>query len=408
LYRSHKIRLDPNAAQAEHFARACGVARFAWNWALAEWKRQYEACKLDAALPRPSEGALRRQLNAIKREQFPWMLEVTKSAPEESIIALGQSFKNWFSSLSGVRRGPKMQAPRFKRKGIRDTFKTYQIQVDNESRSVRIPKLGWVRLREELRFSGKLVQATVSRTANAWFISILVETEDVPERCKSQAAVGVDLGLKQLAVLSTGESFNGPKALGTLLARMRLLSRAHSRKAKGSKNRVKSARRLAKLHWRITCVRQDAMHKLTNRLCNDYGWIAIEDLNVKGMMANHRLARHLTDASFGELRRQLTYKAEQRGVHLAVVDRWFPSSKTCSACGEVHEALTLAERVWSCTACGVAHDRDVNAARNILAQSIKDSILADGASATACGAKGPGSKRKLRVKPVALKQEVNA
>ncbi|MCC5611148.1 transposase, partial [Nostoc sp. CHAB 5834] len=351
MLRAPKIRLDPNLAQANHFARACGTARFAWNWALSEWQRHYEAHLADPSFPKPSEGALRRQLNAIKREQFPWMLEVTKCAPQEAIRALGVAYKNWWASLSGKRKGPKVKAPTVKRKGQRDSFK-FDEKFAVDGCRVRIPNLGWVRMREPLRFSGSLKGATVSRTAHAWFISILVETEDVPLPSKSQAAVGVDLGVSALAVLSTGKPEEGPKALRILLGRLKRLSRAHSRKVKGSANRRKSAQALARLHWRISCVRNDALHKLSHRLTRDYAWIAIEDLNVKGMMANRHLSLSLADASFGELRRQLTYKAAQRGVHLAVVDRWYPSSKSCSACGAVNEALTLGTRVWVCTACG--------------------------------------------------------
>ena len=237
MLRVHKIRLDPNQAQATHFAKACGVARFAWNWALAEWQRQFEACKLDDTLPRPSEGALRKQLNALKREQFPWMLEVTKSAPQESIRALGAAYKNWFASLSGKRCGPKLGAPRFKKKFQHDRFKFDEKFAVDDCR-IRIPNLGWVRMREPLRFKGVLKGATVSRTAHAWFVAILVETEDTPARCESQAAVGVDFGLKHLAAFSDGSKpVDGPKALATLLPRLRRLSRAHSRKVKGSANR---------------------------------------------------------------------------------------------------------------------------------------------------------------------------
>lgn len=372
MLRSHKIRLDPNVAQANYFARACGTARFAYNWALAEWQRQYVACQLDPSLPRPSEIALRKQLNAVKREQFPWMLDVTKFAPEEAIRALGVAYKNWFASLSGKRKGPKMKAPTFKRKGQRDSFKMGGEQLALEESRIRIPLLGWVRMREPLRFRGVVKSATVSRTAHAWFISLTVETDDVPARSESQASVGIDVGLHHLAVFSDGTpAVAGPNALSTLLQRLRRLSRAHSRKVKGSANRRKSAERLARLHWRIACVRSDALHQLTHRLTRDYGVICLEDLNVKGMLSNRRLARGLADASFGGLRRQLEYKSAQRGVVVQAVDRFFPSSKLCSVCGEKHETLTLAERAWTCAHCGTRHDRDVNAAKNIEKEGLR-------------------------------------
>lgn len=381
------------------------MARFAWNWALAEWQRQYEACQADPGLARPNEGALRRQLNALKREQFPWMLEVTKCAPQEAIRALGAAYRNWFASLSGKRKGPRVGAPRFKKKHQRDSFK-FDEKFAVDGCRVRIPNLGWVRMRESLRFAGALKGATVSRVAGAWFISILVDTDVVPLRSESQAAAGVDFGLKALATLSDGTSFQGPKALGALLQRLKRLCRSHSRKNKGSANRRKSAQALARLHARIANVRADALHKLSHTLTRDYGWVAIEDLNVKGMMANRRLARHIADAGFAELRRQLTYKAAQRGVHLAVVDRWYPSSKTCSGCGALNEALTLGSRVWVCTNCGEVHERDHNAAKNLLAESIR--TTAPGAGVAACGEEGSGRPRKRPMKPASEKQEVKA
>ena len=169
-----------------------------------------------------------------------------------------------------------------------------------------------------------------------------------------------------------------------LLQRLRRLSRAHSRKVKGSANRKKSAQRLARLHWHIANIRNNALHQLTPRSTRDYGWVAIEDLNVKGMMANHRLARSLADASFGEFRRQLTYKGLQRGVQVAVVDRWYPSSKTRSACGHRLLALPLSVRHWTCPVCQAEHDRDQNAARNILAESMRN--ITPGVGGGACGA----------------------
>jgi putative transposase len=403
LLRAHKIRLDPNREQAEHFAKACGVARFAWNWALAQWQSQYEAHRTDPSQPKPNEGALRRQLNAIKREQFPWMLEVTKCAPQESIIALGQAYKNWFASITGKRAGPRVRAPRFKRKGLNDRFKIHGEQISVDGCRIRIPNLGWVRMRETLRFSGRIMGATVSRTAHAWHVALLVEAEDPLLRCESQAAVGVDFGVTHLATLSTGHKESGPKALGQLQGRLRRLSRALSRKAKGSANRKKARERLARLHWRIANVRSNALHQLSHRLTRDFAWIAIEDLNVRGMLANGRLARHLSDASFAELRRQMAYKGQQRGGHLAVVDRWFASSKQCSVCSEIHQTLTLGTRVWVCAGCGAIHDRDVNAAKNLLQESLRN--IAPGAGVSACGEDGSGRSRKTAVKPASAKQE---
>ncbi len=385
MLRSHCIRLDPTPAQATYFAKGCGTARFAYNWALDRWQALYVAHLKDPSQPAPNEGALRRELNAIKRTEFPWMMDVTKCAPQEAIRALGVAYKNWFQSLSGKRKGPKVKAPSLKRKGQRDSFKIHGNLIAVDGCRIRIPLLGWVRMREPLRFAGNIQSATVSRRAHTWHVALTVETDDLPARSESQAAVGVDVGLHHLAVFSDERpSVEGPKALKLLLQRLRRLSRAHSRKVKGSANRKKSAQRLARLHWRIANIRNNALHQLTHRLTRDYGWVAIEDLNVKGMMANRRLARGLADASFGEFRRQLTYKGLQRGVQVAVVDRWYPSSKTCSACGHRLLALPLSVRHWTCPVCQAEHDRDQNAARNILAESMRN--ITSGVGGGACGA----------------------
>jgi len=404
---AHKIALDPNNAQATYFARACGVARFAYNWALAEWKRQYEAAKADSALPKPSQKSLRRQLNAIKREQFPWMLEVTKNAPQMAIIQLGEAFNNFFKKRA--------RYPQFRKKGVHDRFTLTNDQFSVEGSRIRIPALGWVRMREPLRFEGKITSATVSRVADGWFVSIAVETRDTSHlpQAENQGAVGVDLGVSALATLSTGESIPGPKPHKALLGRLRRLSRSLSRKQKGSANRKKARARLAKLHARIANIRADALHKLTTSLTRRFHTIGIEDLNVRGMAKNRHLARSIMDMSFFEFRRQLEYKAAMRGGQVVVADRFFASSKTCSACGHKLNDLPLSLRQWTCPDCGVVHDRDVNAAINLkkVAESSAGGCQpfqrqAD-CSVTACGEEGSGLGRKLKTKPASMKQEVS-
>lgn len=392
---AHKIALDPNNAQATYFARAAGTARFAYNWALAEWKRQYEAWKLDNSLPKPSQAALRRQLNAIKREQFPWMLEVTKNAPQMAIIQLGQAFQNFFAGRA--------RYPRFRKKGVHDRFTLSNDQFGIDGCRIRIPNLGWVRMRETLRFAGKIMSATVSRAADRWFVSITVDTQDDSHlpKAENQGVVGVDLGVTALATLSTGESpIPGPKAHKALLPRLRRLSRSLSRKQKGSSSRNKAKAKLARLHARIANIRQDALHKLTTSLTRRFHTIGIEDLNVRGMVKNRHLARSIADMGFFEFRRQLEYKAAMRGGVVVVADRFFASSKTCSACGHKLETLPLSVREWTCPACGAFHDRDVNAAVNL-----KD--LAVSSTVSACGEEGAGRCRKATAKPASVKQEAS-
>lgn len=211
---AHKIALDPNNAQATYFARAAGTARFAYNWALAEWQRQYEASKLDSSQPKPSQMALRRQLNGIKGEQFPWMLEVTKNAPQMAIIQLDAAFRNFFAGRA--------KYPKFRKKGLHDRFSLTNDQFSVDASRIRIPHVGWVRMREALRFTGKIMSATLSRVADRWFVSITVDTPDGPPlpKAENQGAVGVDLGVSALATLSTGETVVGPKAHKALLCRL--------------------------------------------------------------------------------------------------------------------------------------------------------------------------------------------
>ncbi|MGQ9905225.1 MAG: RNA-guided endonuclease InsQ/TnpB family protein, partial [Anaerolineae bacterium] len=392
---AHKIALDPNNAQATYFARAAGTARFAYNWALAEWTRQYQAWKLDNSKPKPSEAALRRQLNAIKREQFPWMLEVTKCAPQMAIIQLGQAFQNFFAGRA--------KYPQFRKKGVQDRFTLTNDQFAVKGRRIRIPKLGWVRMRESLRFSGRIISGTISRVADRRFVSITVDTPDPSQlpKAENQGAAGVDLGISALATLSTGEKIAGPKPHTTLLRRLRRLSRSLSRKQQGSSNRRKAQVRLARLHARIAAIRSDALHKLTTDLTRRFRIIGIEDLNVCGMQKNRRLARAIGDMGFYEFRRQLEYKAAMRGGRVIVVGRFYPSSKTCSTCGHVLKSLPLSMREWTCPACGAIHDRDVNAAINLKHMAVSSTV-------SACGEEKESRRLVATVEPASMKQEASS
>lgn len=392
---AHKIALDLNNEQASYMARAAGTARFAYNWALVEWKRQYEAWKADNNQPKPSQAALRRQLNALKREQFPWMLEVTKNAPQMAIIQLGDAFKNFFAGRA--------KYPRFRKKGVHDRFTLTNDQFSIDGCRIRIPNLGWVQMRESLRFAGKIMSATVSRVADRWFVSITVDTQDNSHRPKAenQGSVGVDVGVSALATFSTGESITGPKPHKSLLDRLRRLSRSLSRKQKGSNNRKKAKAKLARLHARIANIRTDALHQLTTNLTQRFHTIGIEDLNVRGMLRNRHLARSVADMGFFEFRRQLEYKAAIRGGQVVVADRFFASSKTCSDCGHKLEVLPLSVRQWTCPACGVVHDRDINAAVNLKNMAVSSTV-------SACGEEGSGLRRKTKAKPASVKQEASS
>jgi putative transposase len=301
-------------------------------------------------------GQLKKQWNAIKHERYPWVDEVHKDANQQPFTNLGTAFGKFFRHEATY--------PRFKKKGQHDSFYISNDKCAVQGKRFRMPHLGWVRMREALRFTGRMLSVVVSRSAERWFASFTVQIDVTPPFCENQAVVGVDLGVLTLATLSTGETITGPKPLRKLGQALRRCHKALSRKVKGSVNRDKARRKLARLHYRIACQRADNLHKLTTSLVQRFGTIVIEDLHVKGLVRNHHLAHAISDMGFGTFRRLLTYKADAAGVVVVVVDRWFPSSKMCSQCGVVIDDLPLSQRVFQC-ACGFVADRDLNAALNL-------------------------------------------
>lgn len=374
MIRGHIIEIKPNNVQANHFARACGVARFSYNWALSEWQRQYIADKayrdgcllagieVDATkLNKPSQVALRRQINAIKREQFPWMLEVTKCAVQLAIMQLGDAYKRFF--------GKQAKYPKKRKKGKDDRFSLSNDQFSIKGKIIRIPNLGWVRLKEALRFDGKILSAKVFKRGCKWFVSVAVEVDDIVSKAVlTGKQTGIDLGITDLLVLSDGTKIKAPKPLARNLRKLRTLNKAFSRTKKGSSNREKAKTKLSRLHYKIRCIRQDSLHKLTSSLVKEFDVIAIEDLNVKGMVKNRRLSRAISDLGFYEFKRQLVYKAEHQRKTVKSVGSFYPSSKTCSNCNYIlgKDELTLKMREWQCPNCQILNDRDINAAKNIL------------------------------------------
>ena len=351
--RSHKIALRPTADQEQQLRRAAGVSRFTWNWALAEWNRQHQAGE------KPTAMDLKKQFNALKSEQFPWVYESPRDANAQPFANLGKAFRHFFDG--------KARRPRFKKKGrCRDSFYVANDKFRADGKAITLPRIGKVEMREALRFEGKVTGATVSRRADRWFVAISVEVDLPVVSCESQArTVGVDLGVSRLATLSDGTVITGPKPLRSSLKRLARLNRRLHRRLPGSRNRNKMGARVARCHARISDIRGDALHKLTTRLVRTYGRVVIEDLNVRGMVRNRKLSRAISDMGFGEFRRQLSYKAEPSLTKLVVADRWFPSSRLCVTCGTLHEGLTLHDRTFRCDGCGHAEDRDVHAARNL-------------------------------------------
>lgn len=388
VIRGHTVELKPNNKQETYFKKACGVARLAYNWALTEWQNQYQADKAyrddclakgieidNIKLNKPTQAKLRKQLNAIKRTQFPFMLEVTKCAPQLAIMQLGDAFKRFFKGESGY--------PTFRKKCVDDRFSIsndqFKIKLNKGKPFIQIPNLGLVKMRENLRFDGKILSAKVFTKGGKWFVSIAVELDNntqanqlkTNQALKTGNDVGIDLGITDLATLSTGEKIQAPKPLKNKLKKLQRLSKQFSRKQKGSNNREKAKTKLSRLHYQISCIRKDFLHKLSTDLVKEFDVICLENLNIKGMVKNRKLSRAISDLGFYELKRQLIYKANQYGKTVKELDRFYPSSKTCSCCGVKLDELPLSIRNWTCPKCNTNHDRDINASINILNKADK-------------------------------------
>ena len=380
--RAFRYELEPNDREATLLAKHAGTSRFAYNWALA---RRIERFKTQEGRERFSNAmADHREWNVWKRENAPWAREVSKCAPQEAFRDLDRGF---FSFWKGRKKSSgRVGFPRFKKKGRHDSFRlTGTIRV-LDARTLQLPRLGRLRSKEEMVLRGRILSASVRREADRWFVSLTVE-EDRPEPLpRPGTPIGIDVGLSSFAVLSDGERLVAPKPLGRKLTRLKRLSKRHSRKQKGSRNRKKSAMRLAKLHWRIANARRDFLHKATTRLAKTKPAVVIEDLNVGGLIRNRSLSRAITDAGWSEFRRMLTYKAAWYGMRLIIADRFYPSSKRCSGCGIIAEKLPLSVREWECGSCGARHDRDFNAAMNLAQHGTASRAETAGSQAgNACG-----------------------
>lgn len=360
---SHRITLDPTKNQCQALARAAGTARFTWNWALAEWNRQYEANE------KPKASVIKKLWNATKGKEFPWVYESPKDANQQPFTYLQSAFNRFFEG--------KARRPRFKKRGRHDSFYLSNFVIRINDKKIRLPKIGWIKLHERLRFTGKIMSATISRTADRWFASISVDLGDNYFRPRiSSKVLGVDLGLKNAVTLSDGRTFQSPKPLKKSLRKLKSLNKTLSRKQKGSNRKEKAKQQLARLYARIANIRKDFLHKLTTSICRESQTVVIEDLNVREMLKNRRLSRAISDVGFYEFRRQLAYKTILHGTKLIVAGRFFPSSKTCSACGYKKAKLSLGEREFNCEGCELALDRDLNAALNLKSLAVGSTVTA--------------------------------
>jgi putative transposase len=413
VQQAFKFELDPNCAQRVLLTKSVGASRFVYNWGLAESKRRYELTG-----KRPRLGVLKSRLVELKKDECPWLYEVSAHIGQQALVDLDRAFDRFFKGLNG--EGPRSGFPRFKRKREHGSARLYEVELSE--RHIRLPKIGRVRLKEtrcERGFEGRILSATISGRANRWFVSLAVEREReiaLPKpMTRGSDIVGVDLGLKTAAVIHDGVGTRivpPGQALRRNLAKLRRLDRQLARKQKGSQNREKAKLRRARLYYRIFCQRNDLLHKLSSELTRTKSVIVLEDLHVKGMQRNRHLALSIGDASMGELRRQLNYKSEWYGARLVLADRFFPSSKICSGCGVIKDCLSLGDRVFACYACGLSRDRDENAAINLHRYGLKELgivPLPEGLrEVTPVGEEGSGLPPARQAKPAPLKQEATA
>jgi len=387
---AYRFALDPTPRQQARLSSAAGGARFAYNWGLALVKQRLDDRADDQGVVVPwTLPALRREWNRAKATAAPWWGENSKEAYNSGLDALARGLKNWAASRNGTRAGPRVGFPRFKRKGhARQScrFTTGAIRVEADRHHVTLPRLGQLKTHESTRKlarrieagTARILSATISQSGGRWFCSFTCEVQRAQRSPRHPVArVGVDVGIKHLAVVSTGQVVDNPAPLNANLRRLARQSRQLARcqgprdpaggRQVPSRNWQQTRRRLARTHARIANLRQEALHRLTSELAATYGTVVVERLNVAGMLQNHRLARAIADSGMGQVRRLLGYKCRWSGGRLVEADLFFPSSKTCSGCRTVKATLSLAERTFECEACGLRLDRDFNAARNLAA-----------------------------------------
>ena len=331
-----------------------------------------------------------------------------KEAYSSGLEALAKGLSNWVKSRRGARKGRRVGFPRFKAKDRATPRFAYTTGsfglIEGDPKALRLPRVGRVHCMENVTArvgDAKVLRMTVSQRAGRWYAALTVE-RDTPTATQAPkaGAVGVDLGVKTLATLSDGTVIENPRPLRKAERKLKRAQQALSRKTMGSKRRAKARAKVARLHARVANQRLDAIHKATSWLAGTYSDICIEDLNAAGMARNHRLAKAVSDAAFGEFRRQLEYKTARTGAALHVVDRWYPSSKTCSKCGRVKAKLSLSERVYRCDACGLVMDRDLNAAVNILvAGSAPETINAHRETVSRGGQLGRATQVPVKCEP---------
>ena len=357
--RTQKIELNPNNKQATLMAQHAGYARVAFNFALSSFK-----AGLDSDDGWRTDKDIKKEFNAVKRERFDWCDPLSQNASKNAIHNLGDAVTRWKSGQNNF--------PTYKKRSGKCSY-----QADNGVGTVKVhkkridlPKIGWVRMREELRFTGEVSKVVVSKRNGRWFVSILVHCDSnnykhQPNLFDDKQPIGIDVGINTLATCSDGMKYHNPRPLKRYERKLARANRALSRKVFRSQNWHKAKQRLSGVHNRIANIREDAHHQASTKIVRRASAIGIETLNISGLLKNRRLAKALSDSALSRFLTMLKYKAERHGIPITQADMFFASSKTCSQCGHKKKELTLSDRTYHCTECGFECDRDVNAAINL-------------------------------------------
>jgi putative transposase len=370
MYKAYKYRIYPTSEQETLLAKSFGCARWFWNYALNLCHETYKNTGKSL-----SRGYIQGLLPALKQE-YEWLKDPYSQCLQVVALNLSTAYKNFFDKRAML--------PKFKSKHGRQSI-SYPQSVKFDGNKIYLPKIDWVDCRLHRAFDGTIKTVTVSRNPDGkHFVSVLVEDGKAdPESVPVDKAIGIDVGLTHFAITSDGSKFGNPKFFVKRQRNLKKKQQKLFRKKKGSQNRKKARLVVSKVHSKIARCREDFLHKLSRKIVNENQVVAVENLNIKGMVKNHNLAKAINDVGWGMFCTMLKYKAESEGKTYIEIDRWFPSSKTCHVCLNRVDHLSLDVRAWTCKRCGTHHDRDVNAAINIRNEALR--ILALGTSASACG-----------------------